>query len=317
MSEKQLLKLSMELEKAENSARIRQFEKAAKQYKNLIKLAQKVNPGIINDLTFLSLLYTVNHDISRRQDPLITGSLHSLDTLQKDLAYSTITMALPGGFFGEINTKRVFDETRGIVLMDRGKRERDPALLLPAIKRFLEIGKEQLFFGRYVGIIERRISGTRAALECEAESHIIRAAEIADENPSGAIPHYMLAVRAYRAARRSDCETKYRNVLIGLKKVGKCWFCGRLVQGANHFRLLNSSISQYFVNLLHENKEDLRVYKDSAVVACIPCSAAIEQEAHKVAKQYHEWTVRQFEAVRNDIRKLAEAINRLSQGGKR
>jgi len=313
VSSKEEQKLSKALEKAENTARIRLFKKASSLYSKLVDMATPINPQIVPGFVFLSKLYLVNHDISERNDPLVTGSLHQLDTLREKMEPMNLTMALPGGIFGEFPVSRVFTETRAILLMARGKSERNPEILSEAIDFFLEIGREQLFFGRYVGIIGRRVNGVRAALECEGELHVIKASTIADEDPSGAIPGYMMAARAYRAARRSDLEEKYRNQLIGLKQVGKCWFCGRTVQGANHFRVLPSEITPYFENLLSANKEDMRIRRGTSIVACLPCAKAIEQEAHRVAGEYHRWTVKQLELIQEDLRKVAGWIEIFAQ----
>jgi len=313
MSSKAEQKLSKALEKAENTARIRLFKKASDQYRKLAELAKTIDPGLIPGFVFLSNLYLVNHDISQRNDPLTTGTLHQFDTLKEKMPAISLTMALPGGIFGEFPVIRVFTESRAILLMARGKNESNPEILSEAIDLFLEIGREPLFFGRYVHIIQRRINGVRAALECEGESHVIKASLIADEDPSGAIPGYLLATRAYRAARYSELEKQYRQVLIGLKQVGKCWFCGRIVQGDNHFRVFNSEVTPYFTNLLMENKEDMRTHQDSSIVACSPCAKAIELEAHRIAGEYHKWTVRQLELVSAQIQQIAERVNLLSR----
>ncbi|MHA1136191.1 MAG: hypothetical protein ACTSSE_06875 [Candidatus Thorarchaeota archaeon] len=309
MSSKEEQKLSKALEKAENTARIRLFKKASSQYSKLIKLAKPINPKLIPGFAFLSHLYLVNHDISQRNDPLATGTLHQLDSLKEKMDPINLTMALPGGIFGEYSVSRVFTETRALLLMSRGKNESSSEILSEAIELFLEIGREQLFFGRYVHIIRRRINGVRAALECEGESHVIEASSIADVDPSGAIPGYMMAIRAYRAARRNDLEKQYRSELIGLKQIGKCWLCGRTVQGANHFRILESDVTPYFKKLLVENKEDMRTHRETSIVACSPCAKAIEMEAHRIAGEYHKWTVRQFELVQEQMQKITEMVD--------
>ncbi len=308
MSEKELEKLSKELEKAENSARIHQFDKAASRYGKLAKMASDVQPQLVDEFVFYQKLYSVNHDIVEKRDPLETGQLDSLDSLQSNFGNKSLVMALPGGIFGEYDTSRVFDETRGIILLRQGQNERNPDLLQSAIDKFLHIGKSQLFFGRYVKVIGRRISGTRAALECEAIGHVIRATAIADANPSGAIPHLLLATRAFRAARRNDLESRYRLELVGLRKVRKCWFCGRTVQGANHFRLMKSKMSSYFSNLLESTKEDMRVFEEDSIVACLPCAEAIGHEADRIAQYYYSLAMKRLESIDRQLQQLRTAI---------
>lgn len=309
MSQADLQKLSKNLEKAENAARIRLFGKASSQFDSLIKFAQSVEPSLIPGFIFLSHLYLVNQDVSNNKDPLTTGSLRRLVGLGPTTDDITLVMALPGGVYGEYPVQRVFAEARGILMMEQGLREKNPEVLEHAIKHFLDIDKNHLFFSRYVHVIGRRVTGRGAALDCEAQSNIIRASGIEDVNPSGAIPYYMLATRALRAARRKEEESKHRETLIGLKKVRRCWFCGRLVQGANHFKNFPSNVTPYFQNLLVENKEDLRVYEEETIVACQPCASAITKEANRIAQHYHEWTKHQIQGMKNEIAVLRQAIS--------
>jgi len=217
-------------------------------------------------------------------------------------------MVLPGGVFGEYETDRIFAETRGLLMMNQGFRDLDTQVLEKAIEHFLKIGNNQLFFSRYVNVIGRRVSGNRAALECEAKAEIVRASVLEDAYPSAAIPHYMLATRALRAARRHEDENKYRQTLIGLKQVRPCWFCGRLVQGANHFRRMSSEITPYFVNLLAENKEDVRVIDNQDIHACLPCAAAISKEADRIASHYKDILLNRIEALSNQIKMIQQIM---------
>jgi hypothetical protein len=267
LSEKELQRFSKALEKAENTARIRMFDKAASQYEHLIATARTLEPELANGFEFLSLLYSVNCDISKQNDPIETGSLRNLNALSTSIPNITLTMALPGGVFGDYDTDRIFSETRGILMMNQGVRDGDVNVLQHAIEHFLQIGKKPLFFSRYVGVIGRRITGNMAALECEAKAQITEASVLADSDPNGAIPHYMLATRALRAARRIEDEHKYRQILVGLKTVRPCWFCGRTVQGENHFRRMPSAITPYFENLLRSNFQP-------GQLLCYLCSAS-------------------------------------------
>jgi hypothetical protein len=250
---------------------------------------------------FLAELYSVNHDISKQSDPIETGSLHELNALSTMIPNTSLTMALPGGIFGEYETDRIFAETRGILMMNQGFRDMNTQVLENAIEHFLKIGNNQLFFSRYVPVIGRRVTGNRAALECEAKAEIVRASVLEDAYPSSAIPHYMLATRALRAARRHEDESKYRQILIGLKQVRPCWFCGRLVQGNNHFKRLPSEITPYFVNLLADSKEDTRVIDKQEIYACLPCAAAISKEADRIASYYKDILLNRIDMLSNQI----------------
>ncbi|MFW9965256.1 MAG: hypothetical protein ACFFCX_16910 [Candidatus Sifarchaeia archaeon] len=308
MSEKELQKFSKALQKAENAARIRLFDKASSQYNNLIDTAKSLQPDLANGFQFLTELYSVNHDVSKQKDPIETGSMRRLNSLSTSIPNIVLTVALPGGVFGDYETDRIFSETRGILMMDQGIRDKDTKVLKHAIEHFLKIGKAPLFFSRYVNVIGRRVSGNRAALECEAKSELIVASSLEDANPSAAIPHYMLATRALRAARRDEDENKYRQILIGLKKVRPCWFCGRTVQGENHFRRMATDATPYFENLLIENKEDLRVLDSQEIYACTPCASAITKEADRIALHYRDALLKRIEVLSQQINQLQEVL---------
>lgn len=202
-------------------------------------------------------------------------------------------------------------------MMNQGFRDMNTQVLENAIEHFLKIGNDQLFFSRYVTVIGRRVTGNRAALECEAKSEIVRASVLEDAYPSSAIPHYMLATRALRAARRHEDESKYRQILIGLKQVRPCWFCGRIVQGANHFRRMSSEITPYFVNLLAENKEDVRVIDNQDIHVCLPCAAAITREADRIASHYKDVLLNRIEVLSNQIAMIQQTLidRRVIEGG--
>jgi len=140
MSEVELQRLSKSLEKAENAARIRLFGKAASQFNNLIKVAESVQPDLQEGFRFLSMLYTVNHDISQNKDPIVTGTLRELNNIAPSISNQSLTMALPGGVFGEFYTDRVFSETRGLLMMSQGVRDKDIGVLEHAINHFLQKG---------------------------------------------------------------------------------------------------------------------------------------------------------------------------------
>lgn len=308
MSQKDKERFSKKLDDAENTARIRLFAKASKKYAGLVKSARLIEPEMVDGLTFLAALYAANQDARDMKDPLQTGSFERLLKIQDSTQKQTLPMALPGGFFGSCETTRVFKEIRAIALMDAGVTTGNTDALKEAMEVFLEIGGNPLFFSRYVRPLQRRVTGNRAALECEARRNIIKGNALSDVYPNAAIPHYMVATRALRAARKYDEETRLRERLIGLRMVRRCWFCGRLVQGANHFVRLPSKVTQYFENLLKENKEDLRVYDGEAIYACVPCAVALSKESEKHAIAYYEKASREIQVLRSHVQRLTETI---------
>jgi hypothetical protein len=308
VSTKAQTKFTKKLDDAENTARIRLFGKAAKKYRGLVKDAKSIEPSMITGLEFLSVLYEVNEDISKKKDPIVTGTLLKLGNLQSSSQNQSLSMALPGGIFGSYETDDIFSEIKAILRMDEGMTTGNQDAFNESIQLFLEIGNSQLYFSRYVRPLRGRITGSRAALECEARSQIIKGAALADCYPNAAIPHYMIATRALRAARKTKSELKYRRILIGLKMVRRCWICGRLVQGDNHFTNMDSPISEYFEYILKENKEDLRVFEGNRIVACTPCYGAISREADRIARRYYELVTREINLLKSEIQALKSKI---------
>lgn len=304
MSEKELRKFSSELENAENTARIRLFEKAAKKYNDLAQKAQKFRPEMVSELQFLSSLYSLNHDISSRRNPHETGSIKALAALETSTPNKELSMTLPGGRFGEFPTTRIFTEVKAILTMYEGMSTGGSSRVRDAINFFLELGNQQLFFSRYLEPLNRRVTGDRAALESEARAQMIEGGALADPKPTSAVPHYMIAVRALRAARLHDEEARYRRVLTGLRTCRDCWFCGRQVQGADHLVWLKSTISPYFRNLLLKLKQDTRIIDADRLVACQPCFSAINNEADRTARAY-------FDRLVQEIQRLAQRVARL------
>ncbi len=307
MSQKALRKFSSELDNAENTARIRLFEKASKKYADLAKAARELKPEIVPELQFLAHLYALIDDIESKRDPFSTGTLHMLLSLESAVGDKALMMTLPGGRFGEISTLRIITELKAINYMNQGIESNNAATVRKAIDLFMEIGDEPLIFSRYLRPIMRRQSGSRAALECEARAQIIEGEALKDPNPSAAVSHYMIAVRALRSARLYDEEIEYQKTLVGLRIVRTCWFCGRKVQGASHLVWMKASVGDYFKRLLEANKEDVRIIGKQRIIACKPCYSAISGEANRIASSYYEKTMK-------ILRDLAARVERLERG---
>lgn len=310
MSTKERAKFAKNLDNAKNTARIRLFKKASKKYQELAKAAESIEPSMVSGLNFLSALYAVNDDIANKKDPVQTGSLYKLSTLEGTTTKEELPMVLPGGVFGELDTERVLLEIKALLRMDEGMTSGNEDAFKEAISIFLELGSSQLLYSRYVRPLQNRMAANRAALECEARSQIIKGKALADGYPNAAIPHFMIATRALRAARRYDDERKYRETLIGLRMVRRCWVCGRQVQGQNHFTTFRSSITEYFKSLLVQNKEDLRVYDGESIVVCTPCASAITKEADRIARVYSDRLVIQIEALKTEISQIKGQLAR-------
>ncbi len=305
MSQKELRKFSEELEDAENTARIRLFGKAARKYRKLANWAKAVKPDLHFGMKFLAHLYDINDTIVSQRDPHRTGVVREFLKLRGEMEEVEVTVSLLGSGFGVFTTTRIFNEIYAIHLMYEGMESKSAKMVRDAAELFLTISDEFLFYSRYMKPLKRRVTGTRAALECEARAQIIEGTKLADPNPSGAIPHFMIAVRALRAARLFDDEVVYRRMLMGLRAIRTCWFCGRRIQGSSHLVWMESEVSEYFVNLLRENNEDLRMVHENKITACIPCFKAINKEADRIANIYYARLQEEINELRRIIASLA------------
>ncbi|MCF2138380.1 MAG: hypothetical protein K9W43_14205 [Candidatus Thorarchaeota archaeon] len=308
MSEKALRKFSSELDNAENTARIRLFGKAAKKYEELAATARTLKPELFPQLQFLSMLYSLIDDIEGKRDPHQTGTLEGLLQLESLTGDTILMMTLPGGRFGEIATSRIFTELKALKYLYQGVASQSAETVRKAVDLFMSIGDEQLIFSRYLQPMLRRVTGRRAALECEARAQIIEGVTLKDRKPSQAVSHFMIAVRALRNARLYDEEQEYQKTLLGLRVVRTCWFCGRKIQGASHLVWMKASVSDYFRDLLEQNNEDVRMVGSNRVVACKVCYSAISEEANRIAATYHEETLKLIRNLMKRIEALERAV---------
>jgi hypothetical protein len=81
--------------------------------------------------------------------------------------------------------------------------------------------------------------------------------------------------------------------------------CGREIQSVDHFKIVKADIGPYFVNLLRQRNEDMRVIEGASGVAlCNPCYSAIFYEADRIARGYHEIAMQAIAALEARIRRL-------------
>jgi len=87
-----------------------------------------------------------------------------------------------------------------------------------------------------------------------------------------------------------------RTKLEDIAKFGKCWFCGREMQGQNfHYVLLPAKVSQYTRTKYGSGMP--RSLEDDAVVACESCSSSIRNVADEVARAYYERAMAEMQAL--------------------
>ncbi len=310
LSSKEIERCEKELEDAENTARIGNFGKAAKKYFNAAELCKKVgwdNEAI--EALFLAYLYPCNQDAKEGRDLFETESLRYFVQHSYKLPQMKVMAYMPGGLYGEFDTKRLLTEARGILYMELSRKaktiEHSVKLLEKASDHFLEIGDSDLVFSRYVSCLKRRTTGNYAALECEGHINYIKGSVYIEIDPSKAIGYIMASARAYRAAKLRDVWKGMNKRIEALRATRKCWMCGREAQSTENFEIVKADVGSYFENRLREMKEDMRVIEGkSNIILCKPCYTAIYYEAEKIAKTWYEMAMQVIQALEARVRRL-------------
>jgi hypothetical protein len=92
-----------------------------------------------------------------------------------------------------------------------------------------------------------------------------------------------------------------RTKLENWSKIGRCWFCGREMQGQGiHYVLLRASVSQYTRQKYGSNTPP--TMEDNMVVACNNCASSIRNVADDMARIY-------FDRAIAEMRSLEQRLN--------
>jgi len=97
--------------------------------------------------------------------------------------------------------------------------------------------------------------------------------------------------------------------LENLGKFGKCWFCGREMQGQGfHYVLLPATVTQYTRQLYGTSTP--HNLEENTVVACESCSSSIRNVADQVANSYYEKALAEIRATEERLNAKIEALKR-------
>lgn len=308
--EKDIERCENKLEDAENTARIGNFGKAAKKYYDAVDLCRSIGwEQEAQEALFLSYLYPCNQDVKDKKDLLETDSLRKFLENASKLPPMKVTAYMPGGLYGEFDTAKLVTEARGIFYMSLGLKapniEEAVKLLEKAYDLFLEIGDAPLLFSRYVSCLKRRVTGNQAALECEGHIEFAKGRRFIEVEPPKATEYLIAAAKAYRAARLYDVVKSVNARIQELRATRKCWMCGREIQSADHFKVVKADVGPYFLNLLKQRNEDMRVIDGASRIAlCNPCYSAIFYEADRIARGYHAIAMQAIAALEARVRRL-------------
>jgi hypothetical protein len=109
----------------------------------------------------------------------------------------------------------------------------------------------------------------------------------------------------------------YRNVRPGILQerenaiqIGKCWFCGREVQGLTyHFVALRADITGYTRSLY--GAEMPATMQGDSVLACMPCYSAVKNVADQIASMYYQRTMQEIRTLSQRVSDVESRLSRL------
>jgi hypothetical protein len=147
-------------------------------------------------------------------------------------------------------------------------------------------------------LMKQEIDPQRRAYYLLGLASLIEANSVADTDPKKSVALLSEATTNLELAGTASMgiSTGARTKLESISKFGKCWFCGREMQGQDfHYVLLPATVSQYTrqrygLDTPHSTEGD-------AVVACESCSSSIQNVADEVARAYYEKAMKEMRAL--------------------
>ena len=163
-------------------------------------------------------------------------------------------------------------------------------------------------------LMKQEIDPQRRAYYLLGLASLIEANSIADTDPKRSVALLSEATTNLELAAMDPMsvmqgtKTKLENIV----KFGKCWFCGREMQGQNyHYVLLPANISPYSRHKYGAGTPSS--IENNTVVACESCSSSIRNVADDVARIYYNMTLVEIHAVEQrlnaKIASLQQQIN--------
>ncbi len=109
----------------------------------------------------------------------------------------------------------------------------------------------------------------------------------------------------------------YRNVRPGTlqeqenaTKIGKCWFCGREVQGLTyHFVALRADITGYTRSLY--GSEMPATMQGDSVLVCMACYSSVKNVSDQIASMYYQRAMQELRTLSQRVSDLETRLSRL------
>jgi hypothetical protein len=158
-------------------------------------------------------------------------------------------------------------------------------------------------------LMKQDVDPQRRAYYLLGLASLIEANSVADSDPKKSVALLSEATTNLELAATDPMtlapgtKTKLENIA----KFGKCWFCGREMQGQNfHYVLLPAKVSQY-TRQRYGAGTPLSL-EDDAVVACESCSSSIRNVADEVARAYYERAMAEMRALEQRLDARVNAL---------
>ena len=161
---------------------------------------------------------------------------------------------------------------------------------------------------RYMGLIgsdlslwklrKQEMDPQRRAYYLLGLASLIEANSVADADPKKSVSLLSEAATYLDLAgtERINVLPIARTRLENWSKVGKCWFCGREMQGHGiHYVLLRATVSQYARQKYGSSTPSS--IQDNMVVACNNCASSIRNVADDVARIYFDRAIAEMRAL--------------------
>ena len=189
-----------------------------------------------------------------------------------------------------------------------------PALKTRAEKLFEAAMKYQTQIGMNTLIIPEvytaaRITGIQKANGLMAEGNENMAESVAWEDPKRAAEFLQMALNYRQQMGDGNAEARIRDKISQYAKAAACWICGREATGETlHFVSMPTEVTA--MQSRSRSSSPLPSSPDGmSIYVCRACYLAISKRADAIAKQYHDSTMRELQAMEARINARMSSIS--------
>jgi len=176
-------------------------------------------------------------------------------------------------------------------------------------QKYLELAGSDLAVWKLLG---QSIDPQRRAYYLLGLASLVDANSVIDSDPkksasllSEAVAQLDLAGDDYRNVRPSALQERENAA-----KIGKCWFCGREVQGLTyHYVALNADITGY--TRAHYGSEVPATMEGNNVLACMACYSSFKNVSDQIASMYYQKAMQEIRTLSQRVSDIETRLSRL------